>query len=79
MKKISQNEQIIIEPDAISSVKILDKKSREKVKIPTDPLNPQDNVVPVQINGYKWICKKGEYLSLPKECIKLLEEAGYLD
>lgn len=79
MKELTKTEQIIIEPDAMNSAKIINKKSRVNIRIPIDPLNPNDNVVPIQINGYKWICKKGEILSLPRECVKILEEAGYLD
>lgn len=77
MEKINKNEQVIIEPDALKSAKIINNE-RIKVKIPVDPLNPHDDCVPIQINGYKWLCKRGEVINLPKECIKLLEEAGYL-
>ena len=49
-----------------------------KVKIPVNPLNPTDLIIPIQINGYKWICRRGEEIVLPKECVKLLTQAGYL-
>lgn len=62
----------------IKTEEITNKSDKIMVKIPIDPLNPLDIIVPIQINGYKWICKRGENIYLPKECVKLLEESGYL-
>ena len=54
------------------------KRAKYNVRIPLNPLNPTDLYVPVQINGYKWIIKRGEDVLLPKECVDLLKKAGYI-
>ena len=64
------------EPNRVA--RIINSGRKIKVRIPVNPLNPTDTIVPIQINGYKWICKRGEEILLPKECVKLLTQAGYL-
>ena len=59
--------------------KLINKNDKVMVKIPADPLNPLDNVVPVQINGYKWIIKRNTTVYLPAMVVKVLEEAGYFN
>lgn len=63
--------------EAIKTGKNINRSNKVLVKIPVDALNPLDKEVAVQINGYKWIIKRGETLSLPKEVVQLLQEAGY--
>lgn len=58
--------------------KEINKEEKVKVKIPVDPLNPKDEVVPVCINGYFWYIKRGERVEVPKVVEEVLENAGYI-
>ena len=49
-----------------------------RIKIPIDPLNPKDIMVPVVINGYQWLIKRGETVEVPTEVARILEEAKYI-
>ena len=49
-----------------------------RIRIPKDPLNPTDDSVPVNINGYTWQIKRGESVEVPKVVAFVLEEAGYI-
>lgn len=51
----------------------------EKIRLPIDKLNPTDLYVPCQVNGKKYIIKRGEDTIVPKYCAELLRQAGYLD
>ena len=68
------------EIDNIAKVTGAELKGVEKVriKIPADPLNPKDNVVPVGINGYNYLVKRGETVELPTEVVRISEEAKYI-
>lgn len=65
------------EKEAINTAKVLKKKTI-RIKIPIDPLNPKDLVVPVMINGYIWQIKRGETVDVPEEVAKILENAKYI-
>lgn len=57
------------------------KKVKEKtvrIKIPVDPLNPKDLMVPVVINGYLWNIKRGETVEVPENVANILENAKYI-
>lgn len=54
------------------------KKATVRIKIPVDPLNPKDLVVPVMINGYIWEIKRGETVDVPEEVANILENAKYI-
>lgn len=56
---------------------IKNKKTRE-IKIPIDPQNPKDLIVPVIINGYRWEIKRGEKVIVPEPVAKILEDAKYI-
>lgn len=58
--------------------KAINATEKVKVKIPVDPLNPKDEVVPVCINGYFWYIKRGERVEVPKVVEEILENAGYI-
>ncbi len=49
-----------------------------KIKIPKDPLNPKDDTVPVGVNGYYWVIKRGETVEVPEVVADILTEAGYI-
>lgn len=57
------------------------KKVKEKmvrIKLPIDPQNPKDLMVPVVINGYQWLIKRGETVEVPENVANILENAKYL-
>lgn len=57
------------------------KKVKEKtvrIKVPVDPLNPKDLMVPVVINGYLWNIKRGETVEVPENVANILENAKYI-
>ena len=49
-----------------------------RIKIPVDPMNPKDLMVPVVINGYQWLIKRGETVEVPEQVAKILEDAKYI-
>ena len=63
--------------EALKTAKEL-KKATVRIKIPVDPLNPKDLVVPVMINGYIWEIKRGETVDVPEEVSNILENAKYI-
>lgn len=54
------------------------KEDMVNIKVPIDPLNPKDLMIPVVINGYQWLIKRGEMVKVPKKVMEILEEAKYL-
>ena len=57
------------------------KKVKEKmvrIKLPIDPQNPKDLMVPVVINGYQWLIKRGETVEVPENVANILENAKYI-
>ncbi|MDD2954948.1 MAG: hypothetical protein PHD67_01390 [Oscillospiraceae bacterium] len=54
------------------------KEPKVKVKLAADPLNPEDGVVPVCLNGYNYFVKRGTTVELPKTVAEILAGAGYL-
>lgn len=61
-----------------SAKKIKEENELVRVKIPKDPLNPDDHTVPVCINGYIWYIKRGEAVKVPAVVEEVLENAGYI-
>ena len=66
-----------IEKEAQETAKKV-KKTLVRIKLPVDPLNPKDLMVPVVINGYQWLIKRGETVEVPEEVVKILEGAKYI-
>jgi len=56
----------------------VNKQEKVKVRIPIDPLNKTDLIVPVIINGYVWNIERGKSVLLPENVVTILEEAGYI-
>lgn len=54
------------------------KENTVRIKLPIDPLNPKDLMVPVVINGYQWLIKRGETVEVPEQVSKILEDAKYI-
>lgn len=54
------------------------KETTVRIKLPIDPLNPKDLMVPVVINGYQWLIKRGETVEVPEQVSKILEDAKYI-
>lgn len=73
-EKLNEKE---IEKEAQETAKKV-KESKIKIKLPIDPLNPKDLMVPVVINGYQWLIKRGESVEVPEQVAKILEDAKYI-
>lgn len=56
----------------------LSKDGKIRIKVPVDQLNPKDLMVPVVINGYQYLIKRGETVEVPEKVAKILEEANYI-
>lgn len=82
------NEEVVAEEKVVTEADIdrMAKEAGEKIKlegqreikIPKDPLNPKDGVVPVCINGYFYQIKRGEKVKVPESVADVLENAGYI-
>lgn len=77
-KETKTNEKEADEKEALETSKKLNKNGKVRIKVPIDPLNPKDLMVPVVINGYQWLIKRGETVEVPEEVVKILEEAKYI-
>ena len=53
-------------------------QDKVKIRIPIDPLNKTDLIVPVIINGYMWKIEKGKSVTVPENVAEILTEAGYI-
>lgn len=58
--------------------KELAKQPKVNIRIPKDPLNPKDDSVPVGVNGYYFVIKRGEYVDVPQTVADILREANYI-
>lgn len=75
-KKEVTEAQIVTE--AKETAEKLSKNGKVRIKIPVDQLNPKDLMVPVVINGYQYLIKRGETVEVPEEVVKILEGARYI-
>lgn len=73
-EKINETE---LEKEAQETAKKV-KANTVRIKIPVDPMNPKDLMVPVVINGYQWLIKRGETVEVPEQVAKILEDAKYI-
>ena len=73
-EKVAENHTEV----AIKTAKTIKSEKNVEIKIPVDPQNPKDLIVPVVINGYRWRIKRGEKVSVPASVAKILEEAKYI-
>ncbi len=48
------------------------------VHVPIDKLNPGLTEIPVHINEYSWVIKRGEKQIVPEAVADVLHQAGYL-
>jgi hypothetical protein len=56
----------------------MSKLPKVKIIVPVDPLNEKEDTVPVGINGYNYLIKRGVAVDVPEPIAKILEESGYL-
>lgn len=63
---------------AKQTAKAIKNKKMVEIKIPIDPQNPKDLIVPVIINGYRWEIKRGEKVSVPEPVANILEDSKYI-
>ena len=57
---------------------LLAKQPKVKIRIPLHPLNEEDRMVPVCVNGYSYYLKRGETIEVPKTVAEILENASYI-
>ena len=53
-------------------------EEKVRVRIPVNPLNEDDKVVPVCVNGYNYFLNRGEAVEVPKTVAAILETASYI-
>lgn len=58
--------------------RVLAEEPKVKIRIPLNPLNEDDRVVPVCINGYNYFLNRGEAVEVPAPVAELLEMAAYI-
>lgn len=58
--------------------RLLAQQARVRVRIPLNPLNEDDVMVPVCVNGYHYFLKRGETVEVPKTVADILEQAAYI-
>ena len=58
--------------------RVLAEEPKVKIRIPLNPLNEDDRVVPVCINGYNYFLNRGESVEVPAPVAELLEMAAYI-
>lgn len=63
--------------EAFKSAEIL-KQDKVRIKIPVDKDNKDEISVPVTINGYTWVIKRGESVEVPTAVADLLALADYI-
>ena len=63
---------------AFETAQKLKSKGMQRIKIPVDKMNPKDLMIPVVINGYQYLIKRGETVEVPDEVVRILEEAKYI-
>ena len=77
-----QNKKILAPILAGEGAAAIDQKlaagPQETIRLPHDPLNPKDALVPVEINGCGWLVPRGEAVTVPAPVAALLSGAGYL-
>ena len=72
--EITTAEKMADEKEAKKTATEIKKGKTVRIKIPVDPLNLGDVVVPVMINGYMWRINRGETVDVPEQVAKILEE-----
>lgn len=58
--------------------KEVNEQGKVKIRIPLDPLNKTNLIVPVIINGYMWSIERGKSVEVPENVADILSEAGYI-
>ena len=58
--------------------KVFGEMKKRSIRIPIDQLNPAENGVPVCVNGYTFVIKRGVTVEVPEEIAKILERANYI-
>lgn len=58
--------------------KIYNAEEKVSIRIPQDPLNRDDDTVPVCVNGYNYFIKRGVTVEVPRTIAEILERAQYI-
>lgn len=56
----------------------LGKQEKVRIRIPMNPLNEDDMVVPVCINGHHYWLERGKSMEVPRTVAEILAEAAYI-
>lgn len=57
---------------------VLGRQEKVRVRVPMNPLNEDDVVVPVCINGHHYWLERGKTVEVPRTVADILEEAAYI-
>ena len=74
---MKENINVAADP-AEETGRVLAKETKVRIRIPVNPLNEDDKVVPVCINGYNYFLNRGETVDVPKTVAEILEAAAYI-
>lgn len=56
----------------------LRRNAKVRIKIPFDPQNKADKVVPVVVNGHMYRINRGETVEVPEVVAEILEQSGLI-
>ncbi len=62
----------------MAAARALNAQKKVRVRIPLHPLNEDDRVVPVSVNGYNFFIRRGEWVEVPETVAELLANADYI-
>lgn len=76
--KLNEIPEKELKAESLSTGETLKKEKQVTLMIPKSELNPKEKIVPVTINGFTYIIKRGEKVTVPETVENILTEAGYL-
>ena len=76
--KAPELSDVQLDADAEKTGVALGRAAKVRVKIPIDPNNKGDLVVPVLINGHMYRINRGQTVYVPEVVAEVLEQGGYI-
>ena len=64
--------------EAEATGRMMAQQEKVRIRIPLNPLNEEDTIVPVCVNGYHYWLRRGESTEVPKTVAEILENASYI-
>ena len=71
-------EKMLMDAEMKNVAEALEKQKKVRVRIPLNPLNPDDVEVPVCVNGYRMVFRRGEAVEVSETVEEILAGAGYI-